>query len=699
MKNILLAFCLLFGVSEAFSQSVVTLREDFNDNKNEWSAREDETRKLLISDGYYYIDNMKPDVSRLYWIEHMMDASKDYSVEASITQTDGTDDDAFGILWCSDDPDNMVGFLISTNGQAYVYGYEEEEKRVLMPWKEVDGINEMNEVNVLKVVKTERSVKFYVNGEEIFESPQAMVFGYNVGFVTSNYVKLKIDYLEIKQAKKPEIHVAKDIKSGIVRENLGSRVNSRWSEISPTITPDGKTLYFGKFSTDNIGGDSTKEDCWFATKQADGSWSRAMNFGRPINNSGNNNIVGVLPDNNTVLCLNNYTADGEVDGGGFSFAYRTSDGWTIPQNIKFAQYDNASGHVECTLGPSSDVLVMTIQRDTTAGLRDMYVSFKGEDGTWSEPMHTGFTLNSPGDETSPSLAADGRTLYFSTNGRPGYGSNDVYVSRRLDDSWRNWSEPENLGKEINTTNWDAYFAVPASGEYAYLVSNESGEGKSDIFRVKLSGAAKPDPVFLVSGHVYNAKTKEPISANIKYEVLPEGKLAGRATSAPKSGDYKISLPGGKVYGFRAEKEGFYPTSENLDATKLGEYTEMTKDLYLSPIEVGEVVRLNNVFFDFAKATLREESYPELNRIVKFMNDNGSMEIALGGHTDNVGSDAANLKLSEDRIQSVKSYLVAQGIDGDRMSAKGYGKSKPIASNDTEDGKQQNRRVEFTIVKK
>jgi outer membrane protein OmpA-like peptidoglycan-associated protein len=699
MKYLFLTFWLVLGISGASAQSVVTFRDDFNDNKNQWAERDEETRKLYIKDGYYYIENAKPDVSRLYWIEHMIDASKDYSVEASITATDGKPEDAFGILWCSDDPDNMVGFLISCDGQAYVYGYEEEERRKLFDWAEVDGINGIGETNILKVVKHERDVTFYVNGNEVAKLPQAMVFGYNVGFITSEFLKLKIDYLEVKQAKKPEILLAKNMAKGITRENLGARVNSRWSEISPTITPDGKTLYFGKFSVDNIGGDSTKEDCWYAERQADGSWGRAMNFGRPINNAGNNNIVGVLPDNNTLLCLNNYDENGEADGGGFSFSYRTSDGWTIPQNIKFDKYDNANAHVEVTLGPSSDVLLMTIQRDTTYGLRDIYVSFKKEDGWWTEPMHTGYTLNSPGDETSPTLAADGKTLYFSTNGRPGYGSNDIYVSRRLDDSWVNWSEPENLGPEVNTPDWDAYFAVPASGEYAYLTSNTSGEGKSDIFRVKLSGAAKPDPVFLVSGHVYNAKTKEPISANIKYEVLPEGKLAGRATSAPKTGDYKISLAKGKVYGFRAEKEGFYPTSDNLDATKLGEYTEITKDLYLTPIEVGEVIRINNVFFDFAKATLREESYPELNRIVKFMNDNPSMEIALAGHTDNVGSDGDNMKLSEARIQSVKAYIAEQGIDADRMTAKGFGETKPIATNDTEDGRQQNRRVEFTIVKK
>jgi OmpA-OmpF porin, OOP family len=291
------------------------------------------------------------------------------------------------------------------------------------------------------------------------------------------------------------------------------------------------------------------------------------------------------------------------------------------------------------------------------------------------------------------------TLYFSTNGRPGYGSNDIFLSRRLDDSWKSWSEPQNLGPEINSDDWDAYFSLPASGEYAYLCSWQNALGQSDIFRIKLPDAVKPLPVFLVSGQTFNAKTKEPIEAVIRYEELPEGKDVGSAASAPTTGAYAISLSRGKQYGFRAERTGFFPVSDNLDARKLDKYSEVKKDLYLVPIEIGEVIRINNVFFDFAKADLREESFSDLNRVASFLHANPSVEIELAGHTDNVGSDEANVKLSQDRIASVKAYLVSQKIGSSRLGSKGFGEAQPIASNDTEEDRQLNRRVEFKIIKK
>jgi outer membrane protein OmpA-like peptidoglycan-associated protein len=311
----------------------------------------------------------------------------------------------------------------------------------------------------------------------------------------------------------------------------------------------------------------------------------------------------------------------------------------------------------------------------------------------------GPVINTPAKELTPFLAPDDRTLYFSSNGHRGYGSNDIYLTRRLDDSWTNWSEPENLGPDVNTDDWDAYFTVPASGEYAYYSSQKNSLGKSDIVRIKLPDAAKPLPLFLVSGKTFNAKTKQPIEATIQYESLPDGVAVGSLASSAGTGDYTISLARGRRYGFRAEKDGFFPVSDNLDATKLDKYTEVKKDLYLVPIEVGEVVRINNVFFDFAKSDLRPESFPDLNRLVSFLKTNPNVEIQLLGHTDNVGKDGDNLKLSENRIQSVKAYLVVEGIATSRMSASGRGETTPIATNDTEDGRQQNRRVEFTIVKK
>jgi outer membrane protein OmpA-like peptidoglycan-associated protein len=181
--------------------------------------------------------------------------------------------------------------------------------------------------------------------------------------------------------------------------------------------------------------------------------------------------------------------------------------------------------------------------------------------------------------------------------------------------------------------------------------------------------------------------------------LADGLEMGTARSNPSNGDYKIVLPYGRNYGFSAKADGFIAISDNMDLSDVADYKEINRDLYLVPIEIGEVVRLNNIFFDLAKATLRPESFPELDRVVKYMLDNPTMEIAMAGHTDNIGSDDANLTLSADRSKAVKDYIVSKGITENRITSNGFGESKPIASNETDDGRQLNRRVEFTILKK
>lgn len=205
-------------------------------------------------------------------------------------------------------------------------------------------------------------------------------------------------------------------------------------------------------------------------------------------------------------------------------------------------------------------------------------------------------------------------------------------------------------------------------------------------------------MILITGKVFNAKTKEPLGAVIEYENLADGKNVGVAQSNPQTGEYKIVLPYGKNYGFMAYAEKHISVSDNLDLSTVAEYKEVTRDLYLVPIEVGSTIRLNNIFFDVAKATLRAESYPELDRLAGLMTQNGKMQIELSGHTDNVGSDDANLKLSADRAKSVTDYLVSLGITAERIVAKGYGETKPLTTNDTDEGRQLNRRVEFTILK-
>lgn len=309
----------------------------------------------------------------------------------------------------------------------------------------------------------------------------------------------------------------------------------------------------------------------------------------------------------------------------------------------------------------------------------------------------GDSLNTAAGESTPFLANDESTLYFSTNGLPGYGRKDMYITRRLDSTWTHWSKPQNLGPLLNTPAWDAYYSIPASGDYAYFASNQNSIGGADIFRAPLPASVRPKPVVLVTGIVRNAKTNEPMAAKITYESLTSGKELGFAHSDAKTGFYSIVLPPGEEYGFLGEQKEFFPVSENLDLRNLAQYAELKRDLSLVPLEKGNVARLNNLFFDSGKADLRPQSTRELNRLVKTMEEHPAMVIEIVGHTDDVGNDAYNLSLSQRRAAMVLNYLKAKGIAPARLKSTGYGESKPKVPNDSPENQQRNRRVEFAIL--
>ena len=319
------------------------------------------------------------------------------------------------------------------------------------------------------------------------------------------------------------------------------------------------------------------------------------------------------------------------------------------------------------------------------------------DGSWSTPQSLGATLNTPSVDAAPFLAADGETLYFSSDGHGGFGGFDVFVSRRLDDTWTNWSRPENLGAQVNSSGGEIGFNIPASGAFAYLSSTEQSLGGGDIVRVAVPESARPKAVVLVSGRVLDAATGTPLEATITYEAIG-GVAAGTARSDPKTGAYAIVLPVGARYGFRGEAARYYAESTTLDLSSTTVYEERTQDLRLAPLAVGTTVRLNNLFFDTARATLRLESGAELDRLVAFLKSNPAVEVEIGGHTDNEGSEASNRTLSEARARSVVAYLVEHGIAASRVPARGYGEASPAASNDTSEGRQQNRRVELRVTK-
>lgn len=474
------------------------------------------------------------------------------------------------------------------------------------------------------------------------------------------------------------------------RENLGNKVNSNHKDFAPVITPDGQTLYFIR----EIGED---QEIYFSELQLDGTWGEAQAMGFPLNNSYPNAVKSALPDGNTLLVHGYYVEGQNIPiKKGYSLVERTRFGWSYPRGIDIKHLDFIFGKPEFSARMSEDGTHLLLSFYDRKGNSDLYVSHLQSNGNWSSPKSLGNVINTSGFEAAPFLAADGKTLYFASDRPGGFGDADIYVSKREDDSWKKWSEPKNLGEPYNTEKRDVYFVIPATGDYAYLSSETESQGL-DLFRIALKEVVKPEPVVLVRGRVYDAETKQPLGTSIHYELLSEGKAAGIAHSSPSDGEYKIVLPRGARYGFRAELEGYYAISENLDVSDLKAFHEIRKDLYLAPIQENEVFTLNNVFFNYAQTTLRKESYPELNRLAKFLNEQANLNIELAGYTDSLGADEKNLELSQARAQACADYLISQGIDTKRIIAKGYGENDPIAPNNTLEGRQKNRRVEFTIL--
>jgi OmpA-OmpF porin, OOP family len=403
---------------------------------------------------------------------------------------------------------------------------------------------------------------------------------------------------------------------------------------------------------------------------------------------------------------NQYLKSGKKMLAGMSISTNVNGEWTDPRPVRIDNDYNYNEKSHYFLTNTRKALLMSVEREDSYGDRDLYVSFARNDSAWSEPLNLGKTINTASEEASPFLAADDKTLYFSSKGFSGYGGTDIYRSVRLDDTWTKWSEPENLGAEVNSKFDDLFFNIPSSSEYAYF-SKGVAENNVDIFRLKLPVFMLPDPVVTVKGKLIDAKSGNPIGSKIIYESLPDGKEIGVAESNPETGEYEIQLPVGKMYGVRAEAKDHLSSNQNLDLRKIA-YGPIRQDMKLTPIDMAPIevtpiaenatITLNNIFFDFDKSSLKSESFPELNRVVSLMNERPTMEVEIAGHTDHIGTGEYNMLLSERRAKSVTNYLVGKGIAPKRINTTFFGETRLIDTTNTKEGNRKNRRVEFKIAK-
>jgi OOP family OmpA-OmpF porin len=477
-----------------------------------------------------------------------------------------------------------------------------------------------------------------------------------------------------------------------------------------------------------------KQTVFKSTRQPDGSWSAAVRQAPPLNNEiGSSGVITALPDGNTLLIgswkpgdpfgdfarqidpqmdlldafkaaapgakpapllvVPDPTRDDQNKVIGFS--RRNGNAWSDAALLKivgFAHQPNTRS--DYFLAPNGRALILSIVNSESQNRsRDLFISLVQPDGRWAKPINAPM-LNSPQEEISPWLAPDNQTLYFSSGRAGGLGENDIWMSRRLDDSWLKWSAPVNLGKDINTPQADMNLAVDATGRMAFMSLGE--RGKEDLYEFELPPAMRPLPVAFVHGKVTDPSGK-PIPAGILYEFLRNTQLAGQAGANPQDGLYQIALPIGEDYGFRASASGYLAISDRIDLRQAKDQQRFERNLVLIPIATGVPIRLNNIFFDTAKTDLLPESRAELDRLATLLREMPAMRIEIRGHTDSVDDDATNQKLSEGRAAAVVAYLAKAGIAAARLQSRGFGESQPIAANDTDKNRLQNRRVEFVIL--
>ncbi len=483
-----------------------------------------------------------------------------------------------------------------------------------------------------------------------------------------------------------------------------SLVNSPYDEQNPVISPDGRVLYLTIAKhPQNVGGKKDPGDIWVSLK-IDGKWQAPIHGGNKINNANYNAVAGFSADGRKLILLGHYAKDGNITTQGIAVADKEADGWSFPQNRAISYFKNQSEEWSGFL--TENAFVFSAESYNTRGAEDIYVSLIQE-GRFQEPINLGKVINTPLQEFTPSLSVDGRTLYFASNGHKGLGSFDIYKSERLDDTWTNWSVPVNLGENVNSESRELYYRITNSG--VIYTSTRDSNGYGDIRKVIDAEVPLPQVDTLIrliekvhttelqnqviiTGKVTNSKTKAGIAASIRFKADTTIQVQSTA-----NGLYQATIPSGKVFTIELESKGFVNRIEKLDIRTL-QLKKLELNFQLQPIEVGTLVSLKSILFNMGTTALLEESYPELNAVVDFMKSNPKVEIELEGHTDNRGDAKKNLALSKERVDRIKAYLVSKGVASRRISGKGFGGTKPIATNDSEEARKLNRRVEFLIVK-
>ena len=482
-------------------------------------------------------------------------------------------------------------------------------------------------------------------------------------------------------------------------QNLGAAVNSASDEYLPALTVDGQTLIFTRRfprKATTTANTPEEEDFYVSERKGRGPWGAARRMAEPVNSNDNEGAQCISQDGRIMF----FTACDRRDGGGRCDLYmciKRGDQWGKPRNLG-AQVNSGAWESQPSFSIDGKTLYFVSDRKGGYGGMDIWkTSFDGKG--WTTPENLGPTINTAGNEMTPFIHYDDQTLYFASDGHVGMGGMDLFVSRRQADG--SWGQADNLGYPINTHGDETGLIVSADAATAYYSSSRpGGYGKQDLYSFDLPQQARPVLTVCMKGSVSDVKSGAKVAADIQIIDLATGSLVANTSSDAKTGNYLVSLPAERDYAVHVSANGYLFYSDQKTIVRQaqeGQLGVMDVDIALHPIEAGERIALRNIFFETGKYALLDASQTELDKVVALLRNNATLRIEIGGHTDNVGRPADNQKLSEQRAKSVYDYLVAHGIDAGRLAYKGYGETQPVADNNTDEGRAANRRTELKIL--
>ncbi len=489
--------------------------------------------------------------------------------------------------------------------------------------------------------------------------------------------------------------------------NVGSGINTTDYEYFPAVTADGNTFMFTRNVREGEGVDAPQQEDFFISKKVNNIWQTANPI-TSVNTRGNEGAPTLSADGQYMFfasCIEQDGSYGSVDRKGYGscdifYSQKLNGKWTKPQNVG-PVINTRNWETQPSFSSDGKTLYFIRGQVTREGIKnpDIYTSTIGDDGKFGEPIRLSDNINTPEGEESVFIHPDNQTLYFSSEGHPGMGGIDIYLSKRQPDG--SWGKAINLGYPINTFSNENSLLVDASGKLAYFASErEGGFGGLDIYQFEMPESLRPEKITYVKGHTFNANTKAPLDAQFELIDLETQQTVTKAYSN-SAGEFLVTLTSNHNYLVNVSKNGFLFYSDNFSMKdKVADYNKPYQlEIPLQPIDTG-IIELKNVFFDVNKWDLKPSSFAELDKVVSFLKLNPALKIEFGGHTDNSGDKVFNKTLSANRAKAVYEYVLQKGGNvADKLSYKGYGDSKPKVANDTPENKAKNRRTELKIIGK